>query len=65
MTQFIGTSDIRTLLATIGIEPFLVGLADYIEADFLRWEMFEKAARLASHSRDGVIELMPASDGAL
>ena len=52
MTQFIGTDDIR-------------GLADYIEADFRRWERFEKAARLASHSRDGVIELMPASDGAL
>ncbi len=65
MTQFIGTSDIRTLLATIGIEPFLAGLADTIEADFRRWEMFEKAARLASHSRDGVIELMPASDGEL
>lgn len=65
MTQFIGTGDIRTLLHRTGIEPFLVGLADYIEADFRRWESFEKAARLASHSRDGVIELMPASDGEL
>jgi ornithine cyclodeaminase len=65
MTQFIGTSDIRALLDSIGIEPFLVGLAGTIEADFRRWETFEKASRLASHSRDGVIELMPASDGAL
>lgn len=65
MTQFIGTGDIRALLHTTGIEPFLVGLAGYIEADFRRWEAFEKAARLASHSRDGVIELMPTSDGAL
>lgn len=65
MTQFIGTSDIRALLRKTGVEPFLVGLADYIEADFRRWEQFEKAARLASHSHDGVIELMPASDGAL
>ncbi len=65
MTQFIGTSDIRALLRQTGIEPFIVGLADYIETDFRRWEHFEKAARLASHSRDGVIELMPASDGAL
>ncbi|MDB5542226.1 MAG: ornithine cyclodeaminase [Devosia sp.] len=65
MTQFTGTSDIRTLLRKTGIEPFLVGLAGYIEADFRRWEEFEKAARLASHSRDGVIELMPASDGML
>jgi ornithine cyclodeaminase len=65
MTQFIGTSDIRALLHRIGIEPFISGLAGYIEADFRRWESFEKAARLASHSRDGVIELMPASDGGL
>ena len=65
MTQFIGTGDIRALLHKTGIEPFLVGLAGYIEADFRRWEAFEKAARLASHSRDGVIELMPASDGTL
>lgn len=65
MTQFIGTSDILALLQHTGIEPFLIGLADYIEADFRRWERFEKAARLASHSRDGVIELMPASDGTL
>jgi len=65
MTQFIGTSDIRTLLRQTGIEPFLQGLASYIEADFRRWGAFEKAARLASHSRDGVIELMPASDGEL
>lgn len=65
MTQFIGTSDIRKLLHTVGIERFLIGLAGYIESDFRRWEQFEKAARLASHSRDGVIELMPASDGEL
>jgi len=65
MTQFIGTSDIRALLRRTGIEPFLTGLAGYIEADFRRWESFEKAARLASHSRNGVIELMPASDGEL
>jgi ornithine cyclodeaminase len=65
MTQFIGTSDIRALLRKTGVERFLVGLAGYVEGDFRRWEQFEKAARLASHSRDGVIELMPASDGTL
>jgi ornithine cyclodeaminase len=65
MTQFIGTGDIRTLLRKVGIEPFLSGLAAYIEDDFRRWGQFEKSARLASHSRDGVIELMPTSDGSL
>jgi ornithine cyclodeaminase len=65
MTQFIGTNDIRGLLRQTGIERFLVGLGHYIEADFKRWALFEKSARLASHSRDGVIELMPTSDGSL
>jgi ornithine cyclodeaminase len=46
-----------------GIEKVLLELTDAIEADFLRWESFEKTPRMASHSRDGVIELMPTSDG--
>lgn len=65
MTQFIGVSDVRELVRRTGIEPFITGLAAYINEDFVRWPAFEKAARLASHSTDGVIELMPASDGAL
>ena len=35
-----------------------------IEEDFRRWEAFDKTPRVASHSPDGVIELMPTSDGA-
>ena len=62
MTQFIGVSDVRTLVQRTGIEAFIRGLADYIRDDFTRWPAFEKAARVASHSTDGVIELMPASD---
>ena len=46
-------------------QPYLIGLASYIEEDFRRWSAFDKAPRLASHSRDGVIELMPTSDGRL
>jgi ornithine cyclodeaminase len=41
----------------------LTGIAAYIEEDFRRWELFDKAARVASHSDVGVIELMPTSDG--
>jgi ornithine cyclodeaminase len=40
-------------------------MADLVQAlreDFLRWEDFEKTARLASHSPRGVIELMPVAD---
>ncbi|CAH1649917.1 MAG: ornithine cyclodeaminase [Chelatococcus sp.] len=65
MVQYVGVDNMIRLVETIGVEPFLVGLAGYIEEDFRRWAAFEKAPRVASHSRDGVIELMPASDGAL
>lgn len=51
------------LVHRIGIETMLVELTDSIEADFRRWELFDKTARVASHSTDGVIELMPTSDG--
>ncbi|MBL8599605.1 MAG: ornithine cyclodeaminase [Devosia sp.] len=65
MTQFIGVAEMAKLVRTIGIETFLCELADEIRADFIRWPEFEKMARIATHSADGVIELMPASDAAL
>lgn len=65
MTQFIGVRQAGEMVRRTGIEPFLTGLAHYIREDFRRWPEFEKAARLASHSRDGVIELMPTADEAL
>jgi ornithine cyclodeaminase len=37
-------------------------VAQRIEADFRRWPEFDKTARVASHSADGVIELMPVAD---
>ena len=40
-------------------------LATELRADFLRWESFDKSARMASHSPRGVIELMPVADDAL
>lgn len=65
MTQFIGVAEMAKLVRTIGIETFLTELAAHIREDFLRWPEFEKMARIATHSSDGVIELMPASDSAL
>ncbi len=64
MVDYIGVSDIQRLVAGIGAGTFLERLAAEIEADYRRWDAFEKSARLASHSPGGVIELMPASDGA-
>jgi ornithine cyclodeaminase len=60
---FVSVENMMRFAHHYGIEQVLLDLTDEIEADYRRWEVFEKAPRLASHSRDGVIELMPTSDG--
>ncbi|PFG44767.1 ornithine cyclodeaminase [Isoptericola jiangsuensis] len=47
-----------------GAERIIGELIDALAVDFRRWPDLDKRERVASHSRDGVIELMPASDGA-
>ena len=63
-TQFLSAETVAHLVRTVGIATCLRGVADYLHADYLRWASFDKSARVASHSADGVIELMPISDGA-
>jgi ornithine cyclodeaminase len=65
MVKFFGVQELIEVLRTIGVEQFLSSLIRYTREDFLRWQKFEKSARLASHSVNGVIELMPTSDGEL
>ncbi len=65
VVDYIGVSDIQRVVEKIGAATFMERLAAEIEADYRRWGEFEKSARLASHSNDGVIELMPTSDGRL
>src|SRR6516165_5372623 len=65
MVDFIGVSRVRELLARRGTARFIEELATEIEADFQRWDSFDKTPRHATHSSVGVIELMPASDGRL
>lgn len=60
---FVSVQQMMDLVHHIGVERVLADLADAIEADFRRWESFDKVPRLASHSAVGVIELMPTSDG--
>ncbi|WP_298909936.1 ornithine cyclodeaminase [uncultured Aliiroseovarius sp.] len=60
---FVSVEHMMGLVHHIGIETVLRDLADEIEADFKRWELFDKTPRVASHSDVGVIELMPTSDG--
>lgn len=63
--DYIGVSDIQRLIGEIGMGTLIERLAQEIEADYRRWDEFEKSARLASHSAAGVIELMPISDDRL
>src|SRR3984893_1468986 len=65
MVDFIGIERIQELVARRGAARFIEELAGEIEADFLRWSVFDKSPRHATHSPLGVIELMPASDGRL
>ncbi len=60
---FVSVENMMRLVHHFGIENVLMELTDAVESDFMRWESFEKAPRVASHSHEGVIELMPTSDG--
>ncbi|MBZ9775569.1 ornithine cyclodeaminase [Mesorhizobium sp. CO1-1-8] len=63
IVPFVSVDHMMKLVLKIGVECFLVELAGYIEDDFRRWDLFDKTPRVASHSAEGVIELMPTSDG--
>ena len=63
LVPFVSVENMMRLVHAIGLETMLRGVAAYIEDDFRRWESFDKTPRVASHSTEGVIELMPTSDG--
>lgn len=62
MTAFVGVKDMVEWISRRGAESIMTGMADTIEADFRRWESFDKSERVANHTPFGVIELMPISD---
>jgi len=62
MVPFVSVADMMHLVNQRGLETVLRELADMIESDFKRWPEFDKTARVAAHSPDGVIELMPTAD---
>jgi ornithine cyclodeaminase len=61
-TGFLSAERTASLLRQQGMPVVMDTLARYIEEDFRRWPEFDKCARVANHSRDGVIELMPVAD---
>lgn len=65
MTRYLDVTDLSRLVNSHGLSTCLGEMAEYIREDYLRWHDFEKCPRLANHSPDGVIELMPVSDANL
>ena len=63
MVPFVSVDNMMKIINQIGLAKAISEIADYIEADFKRWDLFDKTPRVAAHSREGVIELMPTSDG--
>ncbi|WP_299294234.1 ornithine cyclodeaminase [uncultured Tateyamaria sp.] len=63
LVPFVSVDHMMQLIHHVGLPDMLRGLSTYIADDFARWEQFDKTPRVASHSAEGVIELMPTSDG--
>jgi ornithine cyclodeaminase len=64
-TLFLSAPEMAELVKRKGVPYCLEVMCNYIEQDFSRWQDFDKSARVANHSKDGVIELMPISDASL
>ena len=63
IVPFVSVDHMMKIVQKLGMENMLEGIAAYVEDDFKRWELFDKTPRVAAHSDEGVIELMPTSDG--
>ena len=62
MTVYIGVPEMVRIIQRLGLSACIADVAERIERNFLCWAQFDKSARLACHSADGVIELMPIAD---
>jgi len=63
MVPFVSVENMMALVNRIGVADMIAGIAEEIEADYGRWPQFDKTPRVPAHSEEGVIELMPTSDG--
>lgn len=65
MTLYLGVADLQRMMQEVGTERMMAEMAQCLHEDFLRWQHYQKSARVAHHSSKGVIELMPISDETL
>ncbi|MDR3002692.1 MAG: ornithine cyclodeaminase [Acidovorax sp.] len=61
-TDFLSASDAARLVVRVGVLECLRQMVVALQADYARWNDFDKTARTAAHSASGVIELMPVAD---
>ena len=61
-TLYLSAPEMVRLIRRKGLSACIAGVAARIEREFLRWNEFDKSARVACHSAVGVIELMPIAD---
>ena len=61
-TAFLSPQHVAEIVQTRGLAQIFGGMVQALRDDFLRWNEFDKCARVASHSTNGVIELMPIAD---
>jgi ornithine cyclodeaminase len=64
-TLYLSAPEMARLVRQQGVAACIAAMVENLRADFLRWPDFDKSARVANHSPNGVIELMPISDAAL
>lgn len=61
-TRFLSAERAARMIMQKGLAVCLERLAAYLVEDYRRWTAFAKTPRVASHSSEGVIELMPIAD---
>ena len=61
--KYISVQNMIKLIHHIGLDTLLIELSEFIEEDYKRWDEFDKSPRYVTHSKQGVNELMPTSDG--
>lgn len=62
MTAFVDVRNMVRWVAQHGVGTVIREMSEYLDADFRRWQSFDKSERVANHTPFGVIELMPISD---
>ena len=50
LVPFVSVDHMMQLVHYIGVEDMIAAIADEIEADFKRWEKFDKTPRIPAHS---------------